>query len=162
MNVPRAVYLRRPTAVDKFVGDIGQRSVLDHRRRVQHAAHRQARGGGHRHHSVGRCGISDVTAFHLDISTGGAEPLDDPGGVRAGRRTGVEHDASAARRRQLAGKEQAEAAQTTGDEIGAVGPGRADLFGGTTATPSPVRGTSSTTFPVCPAPPTKRMATAAS
>lgn len=34
--------------------------------------------------------------------------------------------------------------------------------GGTTATPSPVRGTSSTTFPVCPAPPTKRMATAAS
>ncbi|CFR85321.1 Uncharacterised protein [Mycobacterium tuberculosis] len=50
--------------------------------------------------------------------------------MRAGRRTGVEHDASAARRRQLAGKEQAEAAQTTGDEIGAVGPGRADLFGG--------------------------------
>ncbi len=32
---PRAVRWR-PTAVDKFVGDIGQRSVPDHRRRVQH------------------------------------------------------------------------------------------------------------------------------
>ena len=74
-----------------------------------------------------------------------------------------EHDAPATGRGHLLGEEQSEAAQAAGDDVGAVVAGTPEpAAGGTTTLVLPVRGTSSTSLPVCSAPPIARIAVAAS
>ena len=164
VHVPRAVDLRRPAAVDELVGDVGQRGVLDHRRGVQHAAHRKPGCGRGRHQPLRRSRLGDVAALHPDVGAGGADALDGLLRFGAGRRpwqlSTIRPQPAAAISR---GEEQPEAAQAAGDDVGAV---RSEDPAPAPAAPrprcGPSRGTSSTTLPVCSAPPISRTAAAAS
>ncbi len=60
VQVPRTVNLWRPVTLDELIGDVGQCGVLDHRRRVQHTAHRKPGGGRRCHH---RCRPSRVRRY---------------------------------------------------------------------------------------------------
>ena len=127
VHVPRAVDLWLPAAIDEFVGDVGQRGVLDHGRGVQYAAHWKTRLRRHRYQPVRRGGVANVTALDLNVCPGSANPLDRLLRLRIGRRPGVEHYPSAARRGHLGGEEQPEPAQAAGDDVGTVGPEHASL-----------------------------------
>lgn len=98
MQVPRAVHLRSPVALDQLVGDVRQRRVLDHRGAVQHTAQRLAGRLSGGDQTRGGIGGRDVTQHHLDLGALGTNRLDGLTGVPVRLRTGVEDDASAAAR----------------------------------------------------------------
>ncbi len=96
VQVPRAVHLWRPVAVDEFVGDVGQRGVLDHRGRVQHTAQRKAGGGRRRHQTPGGVSFRDVTALHHDIGAHRTDEFDRLQRLCRWLGAGVEHDPATA------------------------------------------------------------------
>ena len=120
MQVPRTVNLWRPVTLDELVGDIGQRGVLDHRRGMQHTAHRQPGGGRVGHQPLRGAGIGDVAALHHDVGTDRTDQLDRLQRLKCRLRAGREHDAPAAGRRHLLGQKQPQAPQPAGDEVGAI------------------------------------------
>ena len=162
VQVPRAVDLWRPVPVDELVGDVGQRGVLDHRRGVQHTAHRKPGGGGRGHQALRGVGFGDVAALHHDVGPGRADALDGLLRLRVGLRAGGQHDPAAARRGHPRGEEQPEATQAAGDDVGAVAAEDRACSGGTTTLLRPACGTARTSLPVCSAALITRIAVAAS
>ena len=149
VQVPRAVDLWPPVAVDEGVGDVDEGGVLDDRGSVQHAPHGRPVlvAAATKRSAVARSAMSPHST--TTSAPRGSDRLDGREHLVVRLRAGSEHDPATDRRRQLLGEEQSEAAQTAGDEVGAVGPERR---GRVPAVPPPggsVRGTSSTSLPVC-------------
>ena len=113
--------------LDELVGDIGQCGVLDHRRRVQHPAHRKPGGGRCGHQPLRGAGFGDVAALHHDIGTDRADALDGLQRLESWLRARGQHDTPAASRGHLLGQKQPQAPQPAGDDVGTVAAEDRDL-----------------------------------